>query len=671
MATEKMTMITLSGPMEQVDEAIRYFVINRNFHPENAVTAMKDVMRLTPFDSVNDYAELLSKAYSLADELGIQLEYREFADYEYTREEVSRWFSDLSSRIERINGQIGEAEKSNTEKTSVIERLLHIGDVEEKLSDLLNMKYSKFRFGRIPAKAYESCMRLIKARDDVFFIRTGDGDEDGGMVYGMYFVLPRSADHVDSIFSAQQFERIYLDRDLVGTAQETKDLLTQEVENDRRRIEQLRAELSGLSDEVREEFLRRYCFVRFMSECYALRSMAGYRGDSFYIVGWIPRSEEEDFARSIEEAALGESDGSGEDGAGTMVFWAPSGELEGVVSEHKSASELSCVISDGKKSSVKPPVRIKSGFLSKIYAPFVEMYGLPAYGEIDPCAFMAITYTVLFGIMYGDVGQGVVLCLFGYLLWRFKKLWLGRILALCGVSATVFGFVYGSVFGYEDLLPGYKVLEGENTMKILIVAVAIGVVLLLTCMVLNMINGIRQRDYGKVLFSPNGLAGFIMYLSLAAGVVVMFAFGKNIFSAAYIICLIILPLLCIFAQGPLSKLVMGEKNWLPKSIGMFIVEGFFELFETVLSYASNTISFLRVGAFAISHAGMMMVVMLLSSDGKSAFGVILGNLIVMGIEGMLVCIQVLRLEFYEMFGRFYTSGGEKFAPCIIDYTKKA
>lgn len=669
MATEKMTMITLSGPMEQVDEAIRFFVINHDFHPENAVAAMKNVMRLTPFDAINDYAEPLAEAYSLADELGIAPEYRDFSEEGYTRQDVSGWFSDIRSRLEGIKSEIAETEKSNTEKTEVIERLLHIGDVEEKLSDLLNMKYSKFRFGRIPADYYEGCMKLVKKRDDVFFVRTGEDDGDDGMVYGMYFVLPKSAEHVDSIFTTQQFERIYLDRSLVGTASETKKALADEVENGRKYIESLKAEREGLSHELREEFLRRYSFVRFMSECYSLRSLAGYRSDSFYIVGWIPKDKEEEFTRSIEEVAA--SYGSGEEGAGTMVFWAPSGNLEGVVWEKASRSEYSCILSDGSKSGVKPPVKLKNGFLSKIYSPFVEMYGLPGYGEIDPRAFMAITYTLLFGIMYGDIGQGVVLCLFGLLLWKLKKLWLGRILALCGVASTIFGFVYGSVFGYEELLPGYKVLEGENTMKILIIAVAVGVVLLLTCMVLNMINGLRQRDYGKVLFSPNGLAGFIMYLSLAAGVVVMFAFGKNIFSAAYIICLIILPLFCIFAQGPLSKLISGDRNWMPSSIGMFIVEGFFELFETILSYASNTISFLRVGAFAISHAGMMMVVMMLSSDGKNIFGVIIGNIVVMGIEGMLVCIQVLRLEFYEMFGRFYTSGGERFAPRIIDYTKKA
>ncbi len=545
--------------------------------------------------------------------------------------------------------------------------------MDENLHDLLNMKYVIFRFGRIPAAYYDDCLELVKARDDVYFIRTGE-DTENGFVYGAYFVLPHSVEQVDSIFGAQHFTRIQLAKNLTGTADETKLDLMNGIESDTKRISELEQERRELVAAEREDFLSHYSYVRFMSECCSLRSLAGYHNGSFYLVGWIPKSDEESFARELEEFAgiVSEETGAEADGRMLLVRAPTTGGLPVVISEKPSSGELSCVLSDGDNAAgIKPPVRLRSGFLSRIYAPFVEMYGLPAYNEADPRLFMAITYTLLFGIMYGDIGQGVVLCLFGLLLWRWKKMWLGRILALCGVSSAIFGAVYGSVFGFEDWLPGYKVLEGGNTMRILIAAVALGVVLLMVCMVINIVNGIRQKDWGKVLFSPNGLAGMLLYLSIAAGVAVRFAFGVNLFIAPYILGLIVLPLLCILGQEPLGRLVSGVRPWLPESIGIFFVEGFFELFETMLTYVSNTISFLRVGAFAISHAGMMMVVMLLTSDGKSIPGVILGNILVMCIEGMLVCIQVLRLEFYEMFGRFYTGGGQKFSPKVIDYTAKA
>ena len=98
---------------------------------------------------------------------------------------------------------------------------------------------------------------------------------------------------------------------------------------------------------------------------------------------------------------------------------------------------------------------------------------------------------------------------------------------------------------------------------------------------------------------------------------------------------------------------------------MFFVEGFFELFEMLLSYFSNTLSFVRIGAFAVSHAAMMEVVLMLAgveSGNTNWVVVVLGNLFVCLMEGLVVGIQVLRLEYYEMFSRFYKGSGREFKP---------
>lgn len=321
---------------------------------------------------------------------------------------------------------------------------------------------------------------------------------------------------------------------------------------------------------------------------------------------------------------------------------------------------------------IDPPIKMKKRFLSGIYEPFVEMYGLPKKGELDPRLFMLLTYTLLFGIMFGDMGQGLSLVILGLLLWKLKDMWLGRIVAICGASAIVFGYVYGSVFGSENIIKGlnFKVLEGQNTMTALMIAVVLGITLILICMVLNMITGIRQKDIKKVFFSPNGLAGFVLYAGLAGGMMLQILKGINVFTVPYILLAVILPMLLIFAASPLTKLIKGEEDWKPESIGMFFVEGFFELFETMLAYLSNTLSFLRVGAFAVVHAGMMMVVYLLSSSasgGHSIGGLIFGNIFITVLETVLVCIQVMRLSYYEMFGRFYEGGGVKFSPKTINY----
>ena len=116
-------------------------------------------------------------------------------------------------------------------------------------------------------------------------------------------------------------------------------------------------------------------------------------------------------------------------------------------------------------------------------------------------------------------------------------------------------------------------------------------------------------------------------------------------------------------QGYLSKHSQIAKSW-----GDYLLENIFELFEVVLSFATNTMSFLRVAGFILSHAGMMLVVVVLR-DMSGSLGLVvlaLGNIFVIALEGMIVGIQTLRLEYYEMFSRYFISGGKKFTPISAD-----
>ena len=120
-------------------------------------------------------------------------------------------------------------------------------------------------------------------------------------------------------------------------------------------------------------------------------------------------------------------------------------------------------------------------------------------------------------------------------------------------------------------------------------------------------------------------------------------------------------------KEPLANLVEKKKEIIPGSKGMFFVEAFFELFDVMLSYFSNTVSFVRIGAFAVSHAAMMEVVLMLAgaeAGSPNWIVVILGNIFVTAMEGLIVAIQVLRLEYYEMFSRFYKGNGRAFQPFL-------
>ena len=317
----------------------------------------------------------------------------------------------------------------------------------------------------------------------------------------------------------------------------------------------------------------------------------------------------------------------------------------------------------------------------------VEMYGLPEYKGYNPTAFVAITYTLLFGIMFGDLGQGLLIVLGGLALKKKLGAKISGLVTRLGISSMIFGTLYGSFFGYEELLD--PVFENigldflplkvfKQTNFILITAVAIGVALIVISMILNIYIGFKNKDYEKAIFGCNGIAGLVFYSSVAAGLVGTLMFDVKVMSTPFVIFLIVIPLVCIFCRTPFS-IAVKYKQWRlsedeeKMTVGNFIVENFFEMFEFLLSYVSNTMSFLRVGGFVLSHAGMMLVVMTLMemcSAAAQPFVLVLGNLFVMVMEGMIVAIQIIRLEFYEVFSRFYEGGGKPFEPVGVKFTEQ-
>jgi V/A-type H+-transporting ATPase subunit I len=384
-----------------------------------------------------------------------------------------------------------------------------------------------------------------------------------------------------------------------------------------------------LSDSV-EELCKIYNLAKKRHQFAEVRRNAVHSDVFFYIVGWMEEKDAEKLEKEISN----------------------SGDIIMFYSGHPS---------DVK--DLQPPTKLKNNPVFKPFEMFVKMYGLPSYGEIDPTPILAITYILFFGIMFGDVGQAAILSIAGFILYRIKKWDLGGIVGIVGISGMVFGFIYGSFFGNEEIIPELfhtTPLQPMSQITLMLGGtIAMGVLIIIFGMVLNVINSVRSKNKGEALFGHNGVAGLVFYISvllLAGNIFLKWGVPNFVF-----IALIVIAILAMYLCEPLSKLISGKKNWMPKN-GMFFVENFFEMFEVILSFFTNTISFLRIGAFAIVHVGMMMVVAILSQGGGIG-GVIvqiLGNVLVMVLEGLIVGIQVLRLEYYEMFSRYFSGRGKEF-----------
>ena len=369
-----------------------------------------------------------------------------------------------------------------------------------------------------------------------------------------------------------------------------------------------------------------------------------------------------------------------------LVGWVPNENMESLKKSIESISGLECSVDDSNGLlSHSPPVKLKNKKLFQPFEFFVETYGMPSYNEVDPTTFVAITFSLLFGIMFADLGQGLVLALSGWIASKFKNIDFGKILIPCGISSAIFGTLFGSVFGFEHALdPLYSRLFGLKEKpievmspawlnRIVYASIGLGVVLLIISMFIGIYSMVRKGNIPEAVFSPNGVAGLVFYVSLIYLLLDMMIFHTGVVGAVYIALLLVLPLLLIMFKEILVDFFEKKPNGQPESWTDYIMQSFFELFEVVLSYFTNTMSFLRVGVFVLVHVGMMMLVFTIAEMlGGIGYVValIIGNIFVIGFEGLLSGIQVLRLEFYEMFSKFFEGQGRTFSPVGVDEIKE-
>ena len=318
---------------------------------------------------------------------------------------------------------------------------------------------------------------------------------------------------------------------------------------------------------------------------------------------------------------------------------------------------------------------------------YITTYGTPQYESINPSSFVGLIYSLIFGIMFGDLGQGLVILLGGIVFWKKKKSSLGLILTRCGFSSAVFGAIYNSIFGFEgvlnynisNILP-FELLKPSNSIVILIISCLLGMFIILISIAINVILKLKNKKYGEALFSHNGLAGFVCYASCTTAVLCLIFLKKNIFSPVVVALTVILPLILIFFNIPLGNIFEKNKHLKTKKEKFTVSAAIFDMIDILLSYFTNTLSFLRIGGLALSHAALMLVVMEFEKMainvnyiGNSVTGglvVILGNAFVILLEGLIVSIQALRLIYYEMFSRFYQASGKPFTPININFKEQ-
>lgn len=635
MAIAKMKLVNITSDRAKLDEVLLRFVELDCFHPEPATKIAESVHGVTTLQEEDPYCELLSRLKDLEVNLGLSLNNEFIKDWKCDLNEMSTYMEQLERKREEIEEVKRELEGVIQANKDALTQVENIEGMDVSLDDIFSCKYVNVRFGRLPL---DSVDKLQYYGNRPFVFRSFK--EDSSYSWCMVLSTPKYEREVDNILSSLYFERIRIPDFVHDTPEKAEENLKAEIESDYQQLASIEKERDDMIQACQQRLQVIKGRLLFLENTFEARKYVVGLGERFTITG---------FAASDDVK-----------------------KIEAVFADIKDVEIAARPAYSDRRFT--PPTKLKNSWFTRPFSMFVEMYGLPNYEDIDPTPFVALTYTLLFGIMFGDVGQGLVLILVGWLAAKLKHMKLGEIGIRIGISSTLFGFVYGSVFGDEHLLdPLYQslfhleekpieVMGSDFIMPLLICAIAIGAVLIVLSMSINMYIQIKHKNWCELLLSQNGIAGIVFYIAFLGGAAAQFGFGIAVFSKLYILALIVLPLLLIFLKEPIEHKVKG-KPMFPDGFGGFFTQSFFELFEVFLSFITNTISYLRVGGFVLSHAGMMLVVTLLMEmvSGAGSIAVaIFGNLFVMCLEGMIVGIQVLRLEFYEMFSRYFSGDGIAF-----------
>jgi V/A-type H+-transporting ATPase subunit I len=339
--------------------------------------------------------------------------------------------------------------------------------------------------------------------------------------------------------------------------------------------------------------------------------------------------------------------------------WVPSRDVSRLEEALKSQLTYPFLLSvrrpRGDERPEVPSVMRQSRLLSP-FSQLVKQYGVPRYGEFDPSAIFAVTFILMFGMMFGDVGHGAVLAV-AAIAFRKKLKRFTLFGVAVGISSMVFGVLYGSVFGFEELFHPLWLAPLSDPTRMLRVALYWGIGFLLGATLLKIYNRIMEGERLEAVFDTNGVTTVTLYLGMIWGGFNWFTHG-GYGTGAGIVTLASLAAIMVYKTAE-SHASFGER--------LIIV--LVETLEAIMGNVSNTLSFLRVAAFSLNHVALMLAVFALANMMDTVgywLMVVFGNIFIIVLEGAIVTIQTLRLEYFEGFSRFYSGDGREFRPLSLN-----
>jgi len=647
-----MRMLNVVSPLENMHSILEDLVIKGNVHIQNytksnssdtltmhliseAVGESIDIgsIQKLKFEKT-DFKDLFEKLTFIADSIDMKLSVDSNIDNEYDIDRIIVRLNSMYSVISPIKRKMEMMRKNIVEKEYFLENIRFLDNADVDISEIKYMKHINYHIGTLTK---ENRIKLRDNYENISAVVLHIGSSEDGESY-LIFSPVKYEEETNKILKSLNFKEIEIPEDIKGNVSETSNIVRKQIET----IEQIYSEykdiIRTINESYRKEITQIYSEINLEENIEKMKENVATTKNFFYFSGWVPESEIEVLINNLE------------------------GKYKDIIMVKENPEEIS--------KEIIPPTKLKNNWVISPFELLVNMYGVPNYNEVDPTLFLGITYLILFGAMFGDVGQGLVFVIAGFLLSRKAKKGTdsrdyGEILFRIGLSSTFFGFMYGSVFGNEELIHAVVVRPLDNINFVLYSAIIFGVILLLISFGLSIYNLKKEGEIEECIFGRNGVAGLIFYVALLA-------FGLQLLLKATMIPNMILGIIMILSlagllfKRPLYAMLSKQEAEYEEGKGTYYIEGGFDLIETILSLLSNSISFIRIGAFALNHVGLFLAFSTMAKIANNPFMgmaiLILGNIIIIFLEGLIVLIQGLRLEYYELFSKYFKGDGKSYIP---------
>lgn len=655
--TTTMRLIELMVLREDIHSVLKYLgeLGEFQFQQEFASDSSDSAKRLNPDASVFERLQQVRAALDLPDLDGYKVSVPLPSDADF--ESATK----IIDSVEDIHKKELTAADEEKRAVSAYKEALAFANLKVSYSDLESLSFLTLRIGKIDPEKIDDLKARLGSRGII--VKLGDDDS---RILAASSKKARFA--LDGELKEAGFTELQVPKDFKGIPDEVLLTLERNKTEVAAALEEIQTERRNFAETHKDELYRLLQIYSIGSQIYSVENSLESTEFVYRITGWIPAYLIRKVMKDLDELTQSR--------AGIREFL---------------PTEVPSVISGQEKV----PVQVKHGKIVSNFERMIFSYGSPLYGTIDPTPFVALFFTVLFGIMFGDAGQGLCFLIIG-ILCCLKKIkisgWekFGGIFCCIGISSTIMGLLTGEFFANETLLRPFALwvtgLFGTPHAPILHMmpssdpasitrmfaffgfTISIGFIINSCGLIINIINQFSLRRIGKALFGKTGISGavFFWYVIIFAVRVALFKHAP----AAYDWVIISVSLFLTACSEIFQRLVDGERPILENGLFSAVIGAVVEIIEVISSYLSNTVSFVRVGAFALAHAVLGYIINTFVELAPGAGGIavaILGNAIVVVLEGMIVAIQVVRLQYYEFFSKFFSETGREFKPFSFVY----